>query len=88
MSKCRACGAPNPYLFLEYGDHSPAQMLIRPDDLNEEQPSYPLNAQACLNCGLIAVADQIPADFFKHYLYVPSGAARGYERVDCGHWQQ
>lgn len=82
MSKCRACGAPNPYLFLEYGDHSPAQMLIRPDDLNKEQPSYPLNAQACLNCGLIAVADQIPADFFKHYLYVPSGAATMHAHFD------
>lgn len=75
MEKCRACGAKDPYLFLEYGEHSPAQMLIRPENLDEPQPSFPLNAQACLECGLIAVADQIPEDFFKHYLYVPSGAA-------------
>lgn len=75
MDKCRACGAEDPYLFLAYGDHSPAQMLIRPENLEEPQPTFPLNAQACLECGLIAVADQIPENFFAHYLYVPSGAA-------------
>ena len=82
MDKCRACGAPDPYLFLEYGEHSPGQMLIRPEELDQEQPSYPLNAQACLECGLIAVADQIPEDFFKHYLYVPSGAATMHTHFD------
>lgn len=75
MDKCRACGAEDPYLFLPYGDHSPAQMLIRPENVDEPQPTFPLNAQACLECGLIAVADQIPENFFAHYLYVPSGAA-------------
>jgi SAM-dependent methyltransferase len=75
LTTCRACLTPDPYLFLPLGDHAPAQMLIRPEDITKEQPAYPLNAQVCLNCGLIEVADQIPADFFRHYLYVPSGAA-------------
>lgn len=75
LNTCRACLAPDPYLFLPLGDHSPAQMLIRPEDLNREQPSFPLNPQVCLACGLIQIADQIPADFFRHYLYVPSGAS-------------
>lgn len=72
---CRACLAPNPHLFLPLGDHAPAQMLIRPEDLDKKQPAFPLNSQVCLECGIIEVADQIPADFFRHYLYVPSGAA-------------
>ncbi|WP_226637327.1 class I SAM-dependent methyltransferase [Novosphingobium profundi] len=76
LSTCRACKAPSPYLFLPLGDHAPAQMLIRPDDLGRPQPAFPLNTQVCLECGLIEIADQIPADFFRHYLYVPSGAAR------------
>lgn len=75
LTTCRTCLAPEPYLFLPLGDHAPAQMLIRPEDLGNKQPAYPLNAQVCLKCGLIEVADQIPADFFRHYLYVPSGAA-------------
>ncbi|MFB0613100.1 class I SAM-dependent methyltransferase [Aurantiacibacter poecillastricola] len=82
MDVCRACKAPDPYVFLAYGSHSPAQMLIREEDLGKEQPSFPLNAQACLECGLIAVADQIPADFFRHYLYIPSGAATMHSHFD------
>ncbi|MED5545993.1 MAG: class I SAM-dependent methyltransferase [Pseudomonadota bacterium] len=76
LTACRACKAPSPYLFLPLGDHAPAQMLIRPEDLDRPQPAFPLNTQVCLECGLIEIADQIPADFFRHYLYVPSGAAR------------
>ena len=75
LTQCRACLAPEPYLFLPLGNHAPAQMLIRPEDLGTKQPAYPLNSQVCLECGLVQVADQIPADFFRHYLYVPSGAA-------------
>ncbi|HVF93168.1 MAG TPA: class I SAM-dependent methyltransferase [Sphingomonas sp.] len=75
LAQCRCCLAPQPYRFLPLGDHSPAQMLIRPEDLGRPQPTFALNPQVCLDCGLIQVADQIPADFFRHYLYVPSGAA-------------
>lgn len=75
LSTCRACLAPDPYSFLPLGDHAPAQMLIRPEDLSREQPSFALNTQVCLECGLIQIADQIPPDFFRHYLYVPSGAS-------------
>lgn len=75
LTACRACLAPDPYLFLPLGNHAPAQMLIKPEDIDSVQPAFPLNAQVCLECGLIEIADQIPADFFRHYLYVPSGAA-------------
>lgn len=74
LNSCRACLAPQPYLFLPMGDHPPANMFVRESELAEQQPSFALNTQACLHCGLIQVADQIPADFFRHYLYVPSGA--------------
>lgn len=74
LEHCRACLAARPYLFLPLGDHPPANMFVRPADLEEVQPTFSLNAEACLHCGLIQVADQIPADFFRHYLYVPSGA--------------
>ncbi|UVO51695.1 class I SAM-dependent methyltransferase [Sphingomonas sp. SUN019] len=74
LHECRACLAPKPYLFLPMGDHPPANMFVRAAELAEVQPSFALNTQACLHCGLIQVADQIPADFFRHYLYVPSGA--------------
>jgi SAM-dependent methyltransferase len=74
LTVCRACLAPDPYLFLPMGDHPPANMFVRPEELHQKQPAYPLNTQVCLRCGLIEVADQVPADFFRHYLYVPSSA--------------
>lgn len=82
MNECGACLTPNPYLFLPLGDHAPAQMLIRADDRDAEQPSFSLDAYACLSCGLIQIADQIPADFFRHYLYVPSGAVTMHDHFD------
>lgn len=75
MTQCRACLAADPYLFLPLGDHPPAQAFIRPEDVAKDQPSFSLDTQVCLTCGLIEVEDQIPADYFRHYLYVPSGAA-------------
>lgn len=75
LNQCRACRAPDPYLFLALGDHAPAQMLGRDAEQARTQARFPLNAQVCLACGLIQIADQIPPDFFRHYLYVPSGAA-------------
>ncbi len=62
-------------LVLPMGDHPPANMFGRAEDRENPQPSFPLNTQACLDCGLIQVADQVPPDFFTDYLYVPSGAA-------------
>jgi SAM-dependent methyltransferase len=75
LKRCRACLAPDPYLYLPMGLHAPAQMLLKAEDAAAEHPAFPLNTQVCLECGLVEIADQIPADFFRHYLYVPSGAA-------------
>ncbi len=75
MDECRACGSDRMFLFLPMGDHPPANMFVRPEDADQPQPAFPLNTQACLDCGMIQVADQIPDGFFRHYLYIPSGAA-------------
>lgn len=74
MTRCRACLAPSPYVFLPMGDHPPANSFVRSEDVLKQQPVYPLDTQVCLECGLIEVEDQVPEGFFEHYLYVPSGA--------------
>ncbi len=74
MIQCRACLAPDPHLFLPLGDHPPAQAFVLPEDADRPQPAFGLDTESCLICGLIQVEDQIPADYFRHYLYVPSGA--------------
>jgi SAM-dependent methyltransferase len=69
---CRACLSTALHMFLPMGDHPPANLFIDPERQSEPQPAYPLNAQACLSCGLIQVADQLPPEFFSDYIYVPS----------------
>lgn len=82
MTECRACGSERMFLFLPMGDHPPANMFVRPEDADQPQPAFPLNTQACLDCGMIQVADQIPDGFFRHYLYIPSGAATMHDHFE------
>lgn len=79
LTKCRACLAPHPHVFLPMGDHPPANSFVREEDVDKSQPVYPLDTQVCLECGLIEVEDQVPEGFFEHYVYVPSGAAQMHE---------
>lgn len=73
MTTCRACKRENLYLFLPLGMHPPANAFVRPGETAGER-SFPLDTYACLNCGLVEVPDQIPPDFFRNYLYVPSAS--------------
>ncbi len=75
LNECRACQSKNLYLFLPMNEHPPANMFVRAEEVEDEQPAFPLNTQVCLDCGMIQVADQVPEGFFEHYLYVPSGAS-------------
>lgn len=79
LTRCRACLAPDPHLFLPMGDHPPANSFVRPENVGDSQPVYPLETQVCLECGLIEVDDQVPEGFFEHYVYVPSGATGMHE---------
>lgn len=61
-------------MFLPLGSHPPANSFLRADQLNAPEPSFELNTYACLNCGLVQIPNNIPPDFFRHYLYVPSAS--------------
>lgn len=74
MTTCRTCKSERLYLFLPLGDHPLANGFLREDQLAVKEPRFPLDVHACLDCGLIQVADQIPPGFFRHYVYIPSSA--------------
>ncbi len=74
MTECRACRSKRLHMFLPMGDHPPANAFLREDQLAGEEAKFSLDSIACLDCGLIQVADQIPPDFFRHYLYIPSAS--------------
>lgn len=72
MTFCRACKSRHLHLFLPLGMHPPANAFLKQAQLKEQQAVFPLDAYVCLDCGLIQVADHIPPDFFRNYVYVPS----------------
>ena len=74
MTTCRTCKSERLYLFLPLGVHPLANGFLQAEQLDEPEPRFPLDVHVCLDCGLIQVADQIPAGFFRHYVYIPSSA--------------
>ena len=79
MTECRGCKSTRLYLFLPLGDHPLANGFLREDQLLEPEARFPLDAQVCLDCGLIQVADQVPAGYFRHYVYIPSTSEQMHE---------
>jgi SAM-dependent methyltransferase len=74
MKSCRTCKSERLYLFLPLGEHPLANGFLRADQLEEPELKFPLDCRVCLDCGLIQVDDQIPAGYFRHYVYIPSAA--------------
>jgi SAM-dependent methyltransferase len=74
MTSCRACKGAKLFLSLPLGDHPPANGFLRANQLSQPEARFPLNTHVCLDCGLIQVPDNVPANFFRNYVYVPSGA--------------
>jgi SAM-dependent methyltransferase len=74
VTSCRTCKSDRLYLFLPLGDHPLANGFLREEQLGEREPVFPLDVHVCLDCGLIQVEDQIPPEFFRHYVYIPSAA--------------
>jgi SAM-dependent methyltransferase len=82
MEHCRACRSRRLHLFLPLGEHPAANAFLRRDQLERPEPRWPLDAYACLDCGLIQVANVLPPDFFRDYLYVPSAAETMHRHFD------
>lgn len=72
METCRTCRSRRMQHVIDLGDHPPAQRFLSAAQLTEPEPFAPLTVFACLDCALIQVADNVPAGFFTHYLYVSS----------------
>lgn len=70
MEACRACNSRNLFLFLPMGSHPLANAFLRSP--KDPEQLFQLNAWVCLDCALIQVKDQVPRQYFRHYLYVPS----------------
>ncbi|MHB2020725.1 MAG: methyltransferase domain-containing protein [Candidatus Xenobia bacterium] len=70
---CTICGNHDLYAFLDLGLQPCANALLRPDQLAQAEPRYPLGLACCRRCGLMQLTHSVPASLlFKGYVYFSS----------------
>ncbi len=73
-ARCRSCGAARLHVFLSLGELPLPDALLRPDQLEEPEPLYPLDVAFCEECSLVQILEEVApkALFVDNYLYFSS----------------
>lgn len=75
MTRCLACGAEAVQPFLALGRMALANRFLSADELDEEEPQYPLTLGFCHGCAHVQLTEPVPpAEMFSRYLYVSSAS--------------
>ena len=70
---CRFCGSRNLRSFVDLGMSPLCQTHIKPEQLNNMEPFYPLHALVCEDCRLVQLDEFVaPDDIFSEYAYFSS----------------
>jgi SAM-dependent methyltransferase len=74
MAGCRSCGAGGLEVFLTLGDMPLPDALRRGDELDRDEPRYPLDVAFCPSCSLVQILAEVPPErlFVDNYLYFSS----------------
>jgi len=72
--RCRSCGGTDLSVFLSLGDLPLSDGLLAADDLEREEPRYPLDVAFCPNCALVQILETVPPEqlFGADYPYFSS----------------
>lgn len=74
---CRSCSADGLSEVLSLGDLPPANAYVRPAELGEPEPRFPLSLRLCERCGMVQLGHVVPADWlFRSYLFFTSSSQR------------
>lgn len=72
-STCRFCATPLEYEFVDLGLSPISNAFIRPDQLHQKEPFYPLHAFVCSECCLVQLEEfESPDKIFSDYVYFSS----------------
>ena len=67
---CRFCGAPLGLTVVDLGMSPLCESYLRPDQLRQMEPFYPLHVFACERCFLVQLEEFVPPDeIFSEYAY-------------------
>jgi hypothetical protein len=79
---CRFCSAPLETTFVDLGMSPLCESYIRPDQLTEMEPFYPLHAYVCGQCFLVQLQEFVtPGEIFSEYAYFSSYSASWVEHA-------
>jgi SAM-dependent methyltransferase len=72
-SKCRLCGTGLHHVFVDLGQSPLANSYLSAQDLQRDEPRYPLRVYVCDNCFLVQLdAWETPENIFSEYTYFSS----------------
>ena len=75
QAHCLFCGAPLHTTFVDLGMSPLCESYLRPDQLNQMEPFYPLHTWVCDQCYLVQLEDYVTPDhIFTEYAYFSSYA--------------
>ena len=70
---CRFCGNPLQFTFADLGTQPLCETYLKPEQLNEMEPFYPLHVLVCENCFLVQLGASVPPEqIYKQYAYFSS----------------
>jgi SAM-dependent methyltransferase len=70
---CRFCGTPLEDVFVDLGMSPVANSYLRPEDLGQMEPFYPLRCLVCSECFLVQLEEyESPQQIFSDYAYFSS----------------
>jgi SAM-dependent methyltransferase len=73
VTRCRSCGAADLDLVLSLGRTPLANALLKEEDLDKPEPTFPLDLVFCPQCALVQITETVPPEqLFSHYLYLSS----------------
>lgn len=72
-ANCRVCLGTDLQEVLSLGSTPPANAFLKKEDLNKNEPFFPLTLDFCNNCGFVQLRDIVsPELLFRNYVYVSS----------------
>lgn len=75
LGQCILCAERSVEEFLDLGSTALANKFISKEDIEAEEPKFPLKVGFCHNCHHVQLTEQVPPHaMFDHYLYISSAS--------------
>jgi 2-polyprenyl-3-methyl-5-hydroxy-6-metoxy-1,4-benzoquinol methylase len=75
LPRCRLCNSPLKHTFADLGLQPLSENYLKPEQLNQMEPFYPLHVYFCENCFLVQLEESVtPQEIFNEYAYFSSSS--------------